>query len=61
MTDALYPVPAEWAEKALIDADRYAELYRESVEDPEVSGGARRSGSTGSSPSRGEGDELPRG
>ncbi len=35
MTDAVYPVPAEWAEKALIDADRYADLYRESVEDPE--------------------------
>ena len=35
MTDALYPVPAEWAEKALIDADRYAAMYRESVEDPE--------------------------
>ena len=36
MTDSLYPVPAEWAEKALIDADRYAELYRESVEDPDT-------------------------
>jgi acetyl-CoA synthetase len=35
MTDALYPVPPEWAEKALIDADRYAQMYRESVEDPE--------------------------
>jgi acetyl-CoA synthetase len=35
MTDALYPVPQQWAEKALIAADRYAELYRESVEDPE--------------------------
>jgi acetyl-CoA synthetase len=35
MTDALYPVPAEWAETALIDADRYTEMYRESVEDPE--------------------------
>ena len=34
MTDALYPVPAEWAEKAQIDANRYAEMYRESVEDP---------------------------
>jgi acetyl-CoA synthetase len=35
MTDAVYPVPEEWAEKALIDADRYAAMYRESVEDPE--------------------------
>jgi len=35
MTDAVYPVPEEWARKALIDADRYAEMYRESVEDPE--------------------------
>jgi acetyl-CoA synthetase len=35
MTEALYPVPPEWAEKALIDADRYQKLYRESVEDPE--------------------------
>ena len=35
MTDSLYPVPAEWAKKALIDADRYAELYRESIEDPD--------------------------
>jgi acetyl-CoA synthetase len=35
MTDALYPVPAEWAETAQIDAARYAALYRESVDDPE--------------------------
>ena len=35
MTDALYPVLAEWAEKALIDPDRYAAMYRESVEDQE--------------------------
>jgi acetyl-CoA synthetase len=35
MTDALYPVPAEWAERALIDSDRYAEMYRESVDDPD--------------------------
>ena len=35
MTEALYPVPAEWAENALIDADRYTQMYRESVEDPE--------------------------
>jgi acetyl-CoA synthetase len=36
MTDAVYPVPEEWARNALIDADRYAALYRESVEDPEA-------------------------
>ena len=36
MTDAVYPVPAEWAEKALINADRYAAMYRELVEDPEA-------------------------
>src|SRR5687768_6535576 len=35
MTDAVYPVPDGWAEKALVDAGRYAELYRESIEDPE--------------------------
>jgi acetyl-CoA synthetase len=35
MTDEVYPVPREWAEKALVDADRYAEMYRESVEDPD--------------------------
>ncbi|HYC94146.1 MAG TPA: acetate--CoA ligase [Sphingomicrobium sp.] len=34
MTDAVYPVPAEWGAKALIDANRYAQLYRESIEDP---------------------------
>jgi acetyl-CoA synthetase len=36
MTDAMYPVPELWAQKALIDADRYAAMYRESVEDPET-------------------------
>ena len=35
MTQAVYPVPDEWAEKALIDADRYQAMYRESVEDPD--------------------------
>jgi acetyl-CoA synthetase len=35
MTDAVYPVPEEWAEKALIDADRYQAMYRESVENPD--------------------------
>jgi acetyl-CoA synthetase len=36
MTDSVYPVPDEWAAKAQIDADRYADLYRESAEDPET-------------------------
>ena len=36
MTQAVYPVLEEWAHKALIDADRYEALYRESVEDPET-------------------------
>ena len=35
MTDARYPVPKDWAETALIDANRYGEMYRESVEDPD--------------------------
>ena len=35
MTDSVYPVPRAWAEKALVDANRYADLYRESVDDPE--------------------------
>ena len=32
---AVHPVPAEWAEGAIITADRYAAMYRQSVEDPE--------------------------
>jgi acetyl-CoA synthetase len=35
MTQTVFPVPDAWAETALIDAERYARLYRESVEDPE--------------------------
>ena len=31
----VYPVPAEWAANALIDAAGYAEKYRRSIEDPE--------------------------
>jgi acetyl-CoA synthetase len=31
----LYPVPAETAAKAHIDAEKYAEMYRQSVDDPE--------------------------
>ena len=35
MTEALYPVPKDWAENALIDAERYDSLYRESVDNPD--------------------------
>ncbi|MBA3666284.1 MAG: acetate--CoA ligase [Sphingomonas sp.] len=35
MTDAVYPVPQSWADKALIDAAAYDRMYRESVEDPD--------------------------
>ncbi|WP_448582905.1 acetate--CoA ligase [Thermaurantiacus sp.] len=35
MTEMLHPVPAEWAAAARYDAERYAELYRQSLEDPE--------------------------
>ena len=30
-----YQVPADWAANALIDADRYAEMYRRSIDDPD--------------------------
>ena len=32
--EKLYPIPAAIAAKAHIDADKYATLYRRSVEDP---------------------------
>ncbi|GAA0751745.1 acetate--CoA ligase [Sphingomonas sp. ABOLD] len=35
MSEAIHPVPEAWAKNALINADRYAELYRQSVEDPD--------------------------
>ena len=35
MTDSVYPVPGEWAAKAQVDANRYSELYRDSIEDPD--------------------------
>ena len=31
----VYPVPAQFGAQALLDADRYADLYRRSVDDPE--------------------------
>jgi acetyl-CoA synthetase len=30
-----HPVTQEWSEKVLIDAPKYAEMYRRSVEDPD--------------------------
>jgi acetyl-CoA synthetase len=36
MAEALYPVPANWADQALIDEARYHEMYRASVEDPDA-------------------------
>ena len=36
MTDAVYPVPKAWADTALINAERYAAMYRQSVDDPDT-------------------------
>jgi acetyl-CoA synthetase len=36
MGDAIYPVPGDWAETALIDEARYQAMYRRSVEAPEA-------------------------
>ncbi|WP_324808120.1 acetate--CoA ligase [Sphingomonas sp. LY29] len=36
MTEALYPVPKEWAKSALIDAKRYGEMYAQSIADPDA-------------------------
>ncbi|MCJ2181394.1 acetate--CoA ligase [Novosphingobium sp. 1949] len=35
MVEALYPVPADWAQNALIDETRYQEKYARSIDDPE--------------------------
>ena len=32
----LHPVPAEWAAKAYVNAERYAKMYRRSIEEPEA-------------------------
>ena len=32
----LFPVPADWAQKALVDEAKYNEMYAQSVEDPEA-------------------------
>ncbi|WJS98383.1 acetate--CoA ligase [Novosphingobium humi] len=36
MGEAIYPVPAEWAENALIDDARYTAMYQQSVSDPDA-------------------------
>jgi len=35
MAEAVYPVPEQWAESALIDNARYLEMYQRSVDDPD--------------------------
>ena len=36
MGEAIYPVPQEWAETALVDDTRYQEMYGASIEDPDA-------------------------
>ena len=36
MSEHVYPVPAEWAERAKINKERYQELYRESLDNPDA-------------------------
>ena len=36
MLSTIYPVPAEWAARAYVDAAGYAEKYRRSIEEPEA-------------------------
>jgi acetyl-CoA synthetase len=35
MSDELFPVPAEWKKRAIVDADNYRNMYEASVNDPE--------------------------
>ena len=35
MSEQVYPVPAEWASRAHCDNDKYLEMYKRSVDDPE--------------------------
>ena len=35
MSETIYPVPAEWAGHALVNAERYADMYRRSLDDPD--------------------------
>ena len=51
MSEKVYDVPAEWAERAWVDEAKYEEMYARSLNDPDgVLGRARASASTGSSP-----------
>ncbi|MCB1513931.1 MAG: AMP-binding protein, partial [Hyphomicrobiaceae bacterium] len=34
MSDKVYPVPAEWKQRAWVDNDKYLEMYQRSVDDP---------------------------
>jgi acetyl-CoA synthetase len=34
MSDKIYPVPPEWASRALVDDAKYKQMYSRSVEDP---------------------------
>ena len=35
MSGKVYPVPSDWAKNALIDADKYQEMYDQSINDPD--------------------------
>ena len=35
MSDKVYPVPAEWAKRAYVNAESYQAMYDRSVSDPE--------------------------
>jgi len=35
MTDSVFPVPEEWAQRAFVDDAKYKEMYQRSVEDPD--------------------------
>ena len=35
MSDELFPVPAEWKKRAIVDADNYRNMYEASINDPE--------------------------
>ena len=34
--DQFFPVPAEWADRALVDSAKYDEMYQASIDDPEA-------------------------
>ena len=36
MAEPVYPVPANWSENALVNADRYQAMYAQSVADPDT-------------------------